>query len=148
MQSRFRGALPAGSAALADELPRILQELGESASDSSGGECVPPVDIYETDEAIEIVMDVPGVAATALRVLARGDAILLAGEKAAARVRRDASFHLVERGFGRFARSVHLMRSCDISRARAWVSHGELHVSLPKIPEQRGRAIEIPVSTA
>ena len=69
--------------------------------DSLTGECSPPIDVYETDDALEIVVDLPGVDRDAVRVVAKGDAVLIAGEKAPRRGRGDSSFHLVERGFGR-----------------------------------------------
>ena len=66
-----------------------------------------------------------------------------AGEKTARRARTESTFHLVERGYGRFARVVRLARACDTSRARATLADGELHISLPKIAERRGKAITI-----
>jgi HSP20 family protein len=62
------------------------------------------------------------------------------------RGRGDSSFHLVERGFGRFARAVRLSGAVDASRASASLVDGELRVSLPKIAERRGRAIHVAVS--
>jgi hypothetical protein len=54
--------------------------------------------------------DVPGVAASALRVLFKHGTLVIVGEKLATEpVGADGSaFHLVERGFGRFARVVRL----------------------------------------
>ena len=79
---------------------------------------------------------VPG----ALRLLGKGDNILIAGEKSARRARGESSFHLVERGYGRFARVVRLSRSCDTSKARATLLNGELRISIPKIADRRGSA--------
>jgi HSP20 family protein len=80
-----------------------------------------------------------------VRVIARGDTIVVAGEKAARRPTPASSFHLVERDFGRFARAVRLGYPCDTSRARARFQNGELHVTVPKISERRGRTIDIPL---
>ena len=104
------------------------------------------IDVYETDDTLEIAVDLPGVSAAAVRVLAKGDSVLIAGEKAARRARAESSFHLVERGYGRFARVVRLGRACDTPSARATLRHGELRVSVPKIADQRGRAIQITVN--
>jgi HSP20 family molecular chaperone IbpA len=57
----------------------------------------------------------------------------------------DSSFHLVERGFGRFARTVRIGRACDGSRAHARLVKGELRISIPKIAERRGQTFEIQV---
>jgi HSP20 family protein len=122
-------------------------ELGRDySSESLAGECAPPIDVYETDETVEITMDLPGVDPSAVRVVIKGDAVLVAGEKAPRRGRGEASFHLVERGFGRFARTVRLSRACDAGRARATLDRGELRLTLPKIVEHRGRPHHVPVT--
>ena len=47
----------------------------------------PPLDVYETDDALEITVDLPGVDPGAVRVIGKGDSVLIAGEKAARRAR-------------------------------------------------------------
>ena len=50
----------------------------------SHGECSPAVDVYETDDWLELTVDLPGVDAATVRVIAKGDSVLIAGEKAGA----------------------------------------------------------------
>src|SRR2546430_2046005 len=76
----------------------------------------------------------------------KGNAVLIAGEKSSRHVRGDSTFHLVERGFGRFVRSVRLVAPCDGANARATLDNGELRVTLPKIGDRRRRAIHVPVA--
>jgi len=138
--------LPAEVADFGDEVRRIFLEISQTLTTNlAPGECSPALDVYERDDAIEIVADLPGVAPAAVRVLARGDTILIAGEKTARRPTPASTFHLVERDFGRFARAVRLDYPCDTSRARARFDNGELHVTVPKMSERRGRTIEIPL---
>ncbi|HEY1913104.1 MAG TPA: Hsp20/alpha crystallin family protein [Vicinamibacterales bacterium] len=130
-----------------DEVRLIFLELGRSfGTDSLGGECSPAIDVYETDDALEIAADLPGVTAQALRIIGKGDSVLIIGEKPARRTRGESSFHLVERGYGRFARVVRLSLACDASKARATLVNGELRITIPKIAERRGKAISIPVN--
>jgi len=98
------------------------------------------------DDAVEIAVDLPGVEASSVRVMGKGDNILVAGEKAPRRARRESSFHLVERGYGRFARVIRLTRACDTARARASFADGVLRVSVPKIADRRAVAITIAIS--
>ena len=128
------------------EVRQVFLELGRTfGSESMAGECAPPVDVYETDDMLEITMDLPGVDPAAVRVIGKADSVLIAGEKAARRARRESSFHLVERGYGRFARVVRLARACDTSKARATLANGELRVSIPKIADRRNSAIPIAI---
>ena len=140
--------IPSESSEFADELGRLLKEIGRSAGSLLTAECSPPLDIYETDDAFEIAMDLPGVDLSAVRVVAKGNAVLIAGEKIPRRGRGDSSFHLVERGYGRFARVARLTKPCDSSQARATLVDGELRISLPKIADRRGRPTTIQVAGA
>jgi HSP20 family protein len=134
--------------AFADEVRQIYRELGRAfGSESLAGECAPPVDVYETDDTIEVAVDLPGVEAATVRLVSKADAILIAGEKPAHRAHGDSSFHLVERGYGRFARVVRIGPACDLSRSRASLARGELRISLPKIADRRGRAQRIDIRT-
>src|SRR5262249_20571652 len=104
------------------------------------------VDVFETDEAMEIVVDLPGVPPDSVQLVAQGRSLLIAGEKPRRRARSEATFHLVERGYGRFARVLRLDRACDPARAHATVTGGELRISLPKIVERRGARIPIAIT--
>jgi HSP20 family protein len=71
--------------------------------------------------------------------------VLVAGEKPPRRARGESSFHLVERGYGRFARVVRIGAPCDVGSATAQFVQGELRISLPKMNDRRGRTIQIPI---
>src|SRR5262245_24979762 len=147
MRSRIQAVvLPSEAGEFADDVRRIFAELGRTLGEQLTGECSPAVDVYETDETVEITADVPGLPPDALRIVAKGQTILLAGLKIPRRSRGDSSFHLVERGYGRFARAVRLSAACDTSRARASIVDGELRLSLPKIVERREAAIRIAIT--
>jgi HSP20 family protein len=132
---------------LAEDVRRLFQELGSPAGGrGAAGDCVPPVDVLETDEAFEVLMDLPGVPAASIRILLKGSVLIIAGEKWVAGPAAGAGgYHLVERASGRFARVVRLNTPIDGSKARARLTGGELRVTLPRLPERRGRGLEIPV---
>src|SRR2546426_12334307 len=96
-------AVPSEIGDFADEVRRVFLELGRVfGAESLTAECSPAIDVYETDDAIEVVVDLPGVDRSAVRVIIKGDDVLVAGEKMARKARGESSFHLVERGYGRF----------------------------------------------
>jgi HSP20 family protein len=139
-------AIPSEIGDFADEVRRVFFELGRAfGAESLAGECAPAVDVYETDDALEIAVDLPGVTPSAVRLIAKGDSLLIVGEKPARQAHGDSSFHLVERGYGRFARVVRLARACHTSTARATLTNGELRITVPKIVDRRGRTIQITV---
>jgi HSP20 family protein len=147
MRSRIQGVvLPSEAGEFGDEVRRIFIELGRTSGEVLTGECSPALDVYETDHTLEIAMDLPGVDDTGVRVVTKGEVVIIAGEKAPRRGRGDSSFHLVERGYGRFARAVRLTAACDTGRARATLAHGELRVTLPKIADRRNRTLRVTIT--
>ena len=148
MRSRIHAvAFPSEIGDFAADVRQVFLELGRAfGSESLAGECSPALDVYETDDTLEITVDLAGVDPAAVRIIGKGDSVLIAGEKAARRARQESSFHLVERGYGRFARVVRLGRPCDTARARATLVDGELRVSIPKTAERRGRAMSIAIT--
>ncbi len=140
-------AIPSEFEDFADEIRHVFQELGRAfSSESIAGECSPPIDVYETDDTLEVVAELPGVDPALVHVVAKGDGLLIAGDKAARRTAGESSFHLVERGYGRFARVIRLSRPCNPALARATIAHGELRISIPKIDEGRGRRIPVSIT--
>src|SRR5690349_2581181 len=142
---------PGESGELGDDIRELFDDLTRSlGSDPHAypGQCRPLVDVFETDAAVELVVDTCGVPENALRVLFRNGIVIVAGEKAAQPTVPDAAYHLVERDFGRFARAVRLTGAFDIARAKATLRSGELTVVLPKLLERRGRAHAVPVKAS
>jgi HSP20 family protein len=150
MRSRIHAvALPSEVGEFADEVRRVFLELGRTFGlESLAGECSPPIDVFETDETLEVAVDLPGVSLETIRVLIKAGTVLIVGEKPERRIAGESSFHLVERGFGRFARSIRFTQACDASRARATIGDGELRVSIPKIADRRGRTVHVPITPA
>ena len=138
---------------LSDDVRRIFQELdrqGGRPLTAAAGQCNPGLDVLETDETVEVVMDLPGVAAASLRVVLKGGIVVIAGEKLSVPPAGIGAgdFHLVERAFGRFARAVRVTAAIDGSRATARLASGELRVVLPRIHDRRGAVRAIPVDSS
>ena len=137
---------------LAQDVHRLLEDLARRRPDRRhvvAGECMPVVDVFETDRTVEIVLDLPGVAADAVRILIKSGVVLIVGEKERPILSKNtpASFHLVERDFGRFARAVRIAGAIDAGQARARLSQGELRVVLPRRDERRGQGMLVPIDT-
>lgn len=132
---------------LADDARRLLDELDRDVPGAalSSGECRPTLDIIETTEASEVIVDVAGIPAAALRVAIRKDTVLVVGAKLAQPLPPDVRFHLAERSYGRFARAVRVAGAFDAKRAKAVVANGLLRVVLPRIDDRRGHLIHIEV---
>jgi len=136
---------------LADEVRSLFDDLSAQLPHEQraySGECHPAVDVYETDAAIEVLVDVCGVPIEAIRIAFRDGTLIVAGEKAPGSAGPNETYHLVEREFGRFARAVRLTGALDIGKAHATLRDGELTITLPKRDERRGRGQRIAISAA
>lgn len=137
---------------LNDEVSRLFDDLDRNRAGEHPphGHCTPLLDVVQTDAAVEVVVDLPGVTADRLRVLLKDGVLVVVGEKASPypAERLDATFHLVERGFGRFARAIRLEGAIDGAAARGVLREGELRVTVPRIPERRGQEIVVPITSA
>lgn len=135
---------------MGDELRRLSAGI-EMASfpGAAAGECSPPIDVVETATAVEVILDVPGVAADDVQVIFARNTLVVAGRKRAGNCLHgqhgEAAFHLAERTFGRFARAVQLNGAFDAGKADAELAAGELRITLPRLEERRGREIRIPI---
>ena len=142
--------IPSGeSHELADDIGEIFADLERTLQYEQrafSGECHPTLDVFETDETVDVIVDVCGIPREALRVVVRNGRLIVAGEKAPAVPGHDRTFHLVEREFGRFARVVRLTGAFDVSRATATVRDGELTIVLPKLADRRGQAHRIAIA--
>lgn len=135
---------------LAEDAKRLLAELDREVPGvaSLNAECRPPLDVFETATAVEVVVDIPGVALESLRVAVRRDTLLVVGAKMAPPADATTRYHLAERSYGRFARAIRLSSSVDPRRAKATATAGELRIVLPHLDDRRGAILMIPVENA
>ena len=131
---------------IGEDLRRFIQMLDESRGGPQA-EYVPPLDVFETAETVEIVVDLPCVPIDSIRIAWSRGVVVIAGQKSATgcQEQRGTAFHLAERGFGRFSRVVRIAGAIDAGKARATLNRGELHIVFPRIAERRGEDIVVPV---
>jgi HSP20 family protein len=106
----------------------------------------PQADVYETTEAIRVVLDLPGHTGDNIAIQYENELLSIQAE----RKRTDQSGQTLlvgERGFGIVRRTFALKVPVDADRIAADYDHGVLTVTLPKRPEARPRKIGVNVKT-
>src|SRR5215467_4101287 len=127
------------------ELPDDLRHLLEAGA--ALVEYTPPIDVVETDTAVQILLDLPGVDPKQIDLVFSNNVLLISGEKIPGRPdQEDAAYHIAERAFGRFARAIGVDGAFDASKAVATLKDGELRVVMPRLTERRGGKIRIAVA--
>jgi HSP20 family protein len=106
----------------------------------------PLSDVTEVDDAVRILLELPGVPAGSVQVWVRGDRIEVTGEKPPDFPAGETSFLCLERIFGKFRRVFEVLGSVNLGAVSAVRKDGILAITIPKIPERRGRERRIPVA--
>jgi HSP20 family protein len=96
----------------------------------------PAMDMYETSDALVILLDLAGVEADRTEVHAEPHLLVVRGvrreRRAPGRSDEQRSYHTLEIPYGRFERHVQLPPGLDTGEARASYHEGLLEITLPK----------------
>lgn len=121
--------------------PAAIQGGGTSAATFSAN-----MDVAETDKEVRVCVDLPGVDEKDVDVTLDNDLLTIRGEKKFGQENGDdkTSYHFVERGYGRFQRSLRLPFQANPDEVKAAFDNGVLTVTVPKSAQQaRSRRIQI-----
>ncbi|ARA92181.1 MAG: Hsp20/alpha crystallin family protein [Bacteroidetes bacterium] len=102
----------------------------------------PAVDMWETDSHYIFAFDLPGLTKEDVSISYQDGMLQISGERKAPQ-EENATFHRVERPYGRFFRSIRLDRGIQVDGIEAHFEHGVLTVEVPKAEEVKPRRIEI-----
>jgi len=122
---------------LADELEVYFNEYvrGSPVGFVSALKWRPPTDIYETDDAFVVVMDIAGVEPDGFTVTFDAGVLTVSGERLEqASGRRE--YHAMEVKVGPFERRFRVAKRVDPASLKATYELGFLEIRLAKIPEK------------
>jgi HSP20 family protein len=120
-----------------DEMRKLLHVLDPHALPEDEGGLAVPMDSYETESAIVLELDLPGVDVTAVKIVQRGVMLQIEVEKRAEPPQEGTRYICLERHFGRFRRTVRLPDQVDGSQLSAEYQRGVLRIICPKGRERR-----------
>jgi HSP20 family protein len=128
-------------------LAQIQEEMGNVLSRffGEGPEVTmsPAMDILETDNEVVVKAELPGLKAEDIKVSVENGALTISGEKRQEREQKDRNYHLVQRRFGSFYRSVMLPSGVDADKVDARYHDGVLTLTMPKSEQAKPKKIEI-----
>jgi HSP20 family protein len=135
------------------EVSRLRREMDHLWDDYFGSgrrglqplqaEFSPAVDVTETAEAVVVKAEVPGMDAQDINISVTGDVLTIKGEKKSEREEKEKNYHVVERSYGSFSRSMTLPAAVNLEEIEAKYDKGVLTVTCPKKEEVKPKAIEI-----
>lgn len=107
-------------------MPRTFSELMRA------GNLGPSVDLRETDTEFILKADLPGISQEDLDLTVEENVIILKGETKQDEVREEKGYHLTERRYGSFYRTVPLPTEVKSDQAVAKYKNGVLELRVPK----------------
>lgn len=137
--------------ALPLELSRMMETLMTAGAESlmpfgsSLGMLSPlRIDVVEAESELQLVAEMPGFRAQDIDVQLEGQELRISGHKRGDAQHQSDRFHIKERSFGQFSRTVVLPFQADVEQVSADFCNGVLTLRVPK-PEALKRAQHIKV---
>jgi len=130
---------------LRDAMNTLFQEsfIRPGGASGSDGFAALPIDVSETNDAFVVHASLPGVKPEDVQITVQGDTLTIRGESKGHEERKGEHWHLRERRFGSFQRSVSLATPVNSDQAHAQYEHGVLTLTLPKSEAAKPRQIKI-----
>ncbi|HEV8482917.1 MAG TPA: Hsp20/alpha crystallin family protein [Blastocatellia bacterium] len=126
---------------------RMLEELGIQpfTEENALVAWTPACDIYETDKAIVLKVELPGIKKEEVSVSIENNLLTIHGERKFQEETKRENYYRVERNYGEFFRSFTLPNYIEPAKILAEFKEGLLILNLPKREEAKPKQVEIKV---
>lgn len=145
-------------ASLQQEIDRLFDDFGRNFFDfgrnfpslpSFGStELVPRMNVSETDKAIEITAELPGLEEKDVEINFADDVLTVRGERKEEKEEKEKNYRVFESRYGAFARSVTLPSGTDPNKIKANIDKGILKVTVEKPEAKVAKKIEVRAAKA
>jgi HSP20 family protein len=128
------------------EVDNLFEEFTRGLStDGRISTLMPSLDVSESDQEIEIRVDLPGLERKDVDISIENDLLTIRGEKKFETSEDDKAknYHVRERGYGAFYRVLQLPPGIDASKVQATMSKGVLTIAIPMPALSAAKKIEV-----
>ncbi len=133
-------------AALQSEMSRFMNQVWgtPAAGGGNGGTTwLPALDMWETDDALVISVDLPGVDEDKVSLEVEDGVLTISGTRERKVEQKDDRYYRFERRYGTFSRSVTLPQGVNEEDIKASFANGVLEITVPKPAERKPKRISI-----
>ena len=131
---------------LFDDFRKMIPRFATDEVVDSQGLITPKLDVSETEDALKIDVELPGVEEKDIDLTVTGQSLVLSGEKSTTREEEQEGRKLVERSFGRYLRTLPLGFDINPDLVDAQFNNGVLAITVKKPPEAIDRSQKIKLS--
>ena len=104
---------------------------------------VPAAEIAETDQAILLKLELPGIKAEDLDVQVTKDAVIISGERTEETKSSEEGWTRSEFRYGKFERNIGLPTQVDNTNVSAEYKDGILNLNLPKAEADKNKVVKV-----
>jgi HSP20 family protein len=126
-------------------IENFSRDFGWSPPALAGMAEAPRVDVSETDSEVKIEAELPGVDEKVVEVVLSEGRLTIKGEKKQEKEEKKKDYHLTERSYGAFSRSMRLPFEADPDQVKASFEAGVLKITLPKPAEAKEKTRRIAI---
>ena len=138
-----------GFLSLRKEIDRLFEGFlgGESALAPfrGNGKFLPAIDVKETDDAITVDAEMPGLKQEEIKVNVEEGILTISAERKQEKDEKAENVHRVERYYGQMERRLALPASVDAGKVEAVYKDGVLRVTLVKKPSAKAKSVTVKV---
>ncbi len=98
-------------------------------------------EVEETEKEILVKVEVPGIEKENCHITIDNNLLYISGEKHIKRESHDSTYHIMERAYGTFQRTILLPHNVNTDEAVANYQNGVLIIRLPKTDDEKTRTI-------
>src|ERR1700687_1635555 len=117
------------------EMENALRAFDQKPSSPDIGAGAPAISVAETNDAFEVTAELPGVDEKDINVSLDGNQLVISGEKKAESTKEEKDWHVEERSYGSFYRSMFLPFEPEEGAVEAHFDKGVLHLTIKKPPK-------------
>jgi HSP20 family protein len=127
------------------EVNRLFDDLvtRRAEAGTEGAMWIPAVDVAETEDAINVKVEAPGVKKDDIKISVTNNVLTVRGEKKMEKETSEENYHRIERVYGSFVRSLELPTVVQADKVKASFKDGVLNIVLPKSEEVKPKEIAI-----
>lgn len=131
---------------LRDEFDRALQNWwsnGDFEELTAGGDWQPSVDISETEDALEVKVDLPGIKPEDVDISVTDNRLTIQGERKEEKETKEKTVHRIERRYGSFLRTITMPPGAEADKVSAESDNGVITIKVPKAPEAKAKKVAV-----
>ena len=105
----------------------------------------PAMEVVEKENEYLLKAELPGMKKDDIDISVEEDTLIIKGERRAEEEKKGEGYHLCERCYGSFERSIALPKAIESEKVKACYENGLLELTIPKAPEAQPKKVEVSI---